>query len=440
MKKIMILGIGPIAIDPAEKFHSGGNRAWHLTRPLLERGFEVILLCMRITDKSRKDALEEECRREDGLTYYQVDELTRFADDAYLKEKIAQHRPDALIGACAYPAARAARVASDLPVWADIHGYPLGEAQAKAHQAGEDGYVHHFWNIVRPALQRADRFSVTSERQRMALIGELGAMGRLNQHTFAENLVTQIPIALDDAIPYLARERKKEEPLVVFFSGGYNNWLDVDTLYNALELAMEQDSRIRFLSTGGAIDGHDEVTYPRFLERVKGSRFASGYEMRGWVSREHLAECQARAHLGINVDRPCYETLIGARNRITEFMARGIPVLSTLGTEISQILFYKGVILTVPMSNPRALANEMILAANHPEKMKKMAEEARRLFEQQYTYAHTVQELVQWCENPVHSGDFGKPPVLLDYSPFGVEPRREGRLAKRFLKIFRSTS
>lgn len=435
MKKIMIFGIGPLSIDEGEKFHGGGNRAWHLAKPLADRGFEVILVCMRITDKASANGGEE--RREIGnIIYYSVDELTQFADDGFLRAKIREHKPDALAGACAYPASRAAAVADDLPVWADFHGYPMGEAQAKAAQTGDAGYLHHFWNIVRPALQRADRFSVTSERHRMALIGELGAMGRLNQHNFLENFVTQIPIAWCDSTPCEKRFRFKEDSFTVFFSGGYNNWCDAETLFKALETAMDRDPRVRFLSTGGAIDGHDEVTYPRFQALVEQSRHRGRFDLRGWVSRAELRECQSRAHLGINVDLPCYETLIGARNRITEFNALGIPVLTTLGTEISQVLFFKGLILTAPVGSPEALAGEIVLAANHPEKMQKMAEKAREYFEKNYTYQATAGPFVEWCRNPVHCGDFGKISAPLDYSPFGATPPREGRKTKRFLKIF----
>lgn len=430
MNKIMILGIGPLAIDDTQKFHSGGNRAWHLTKPLLDKGFEVTLVCMRITDHANRDAPKEQIKTQDNLTYYNVDEVSLFANDNYLQSLIQKHQPNALIGACAYPASRAVLVAGDLPVWADIHGYPMGEAQAKAAQTKEDGYLHHFWNIYCPVLQRADRFSVTSERQRMALIGELGVMGRLNQYTFGENLVTQIPIAWDDNTPFMPHNREPDEPLHVFFSGGYNNWCDVDTLFIALEKAMESDSRIHFLSTGGAIDGHDEVTYPKFVEKVKQSKFNNRFDLRGWVNRSELEECQKKAHLGINVDLPCYETLIGARNRITEFLARGIPVLSTLGTEISQILFYKGAILTAPIQQPLALASEIKLAANHPKKMRQLSEQGRKLFEQQYTFQTSSRELVDWSRNPVRSGGSSHPVTVLDYrytNQKKVEPQTSWR-------------
>lgn len=423
MKKIMILGIGPIAVESSTMFHGGGNRAWHFAKPLLDAGFDVTLLCMRITKREPSDAPRETILQKDGLTYYSVDEAGCFANDAYLRQKIEQHKPEAIIGACDYPAARAAGVAENIPVWADIHGYPMGEAQAKAYHYQESGYLHHFWNIHRIALQRGDRFSVTSERQRMALIGELGTVGRLNQYTFGEELAYTIPIAWDPQTPYVKHNRKKEDPFVVFFSGGYNLWCDVDTLFQAMEKVMERDSRIRLLSTGGAIEGHDDKTYPRFTELVAQSKYRDRYDLRGWVSKEELEKCMLEAHLGINVDLPCYETKIGARNRLIEFMARGIPILTTLGTEISQILFYKGLAFTVPMQQPQALANEIILYANHPEKLERMAQDARNYFEAQYTYDVTVKELKEWCTNPCHSRDFGHP-ILLDYrNSFAHKPQ-----------------
>ncbi len=434
MKPILVLGIGPLSIDDSQKFHSGGNRAWHLTKPLLDEGLDVVLICMRITDKKAQERPKEERRQQGTLTYYSVDELTCFADDAYLRAKIEEHNPCAIVGACSYPAARAALVAGTLPVWADIHGYPMGEAQAKAYHYLEPGFIHHFWNIHRPALFRADRFSITSERQRFALIGELGTMGRLNGNIFGENLVETIPIAWDPQTPFHPRTRSKDDPFYVFFSGGYNLWCDVDTLFKALETAMERDSRIHFLSTGGAIDGHDEKTYPRFQAQIERSRFRDRFDLRGWVSRDELEQCQKQAHLGINVDLDCYETVIGARNRITEFMARGIPALTTLGTEISQILFYKGGVLTAPINDPTILANEMILAANHPDKMESMARQARQLFEQHYTYQTTTIEYLKWCQSPVHSRDFGKEPIRLDYRRPGELTTHSKNPIKRMLQ------
>jgi hypothetical protein len=67
------------------------------------------------------------------------------------------------------------------------------------------------------------------------------------------------------------------------------------------------------------------------------------------------------------------------------------------------------------MQDPDLLANEILLAANHPEKMESMTQKARNYFDCHYTFHHTMQELQAWCKAPCHSGDFDHPSVRLDY-------------------------
>ena len=65
----------------------------------------------------------------------------------------------------------------------------------------------------------------------MTTIGELGVMGRMNQYTFLEPLVTHIPIAWNPETPYVPHTRRKNDPFIILFSGGYNLWCDVETLF-----------------------------------------------------------------------------------------------------------------------------------------------------------------------------------------------------------------
>ncbi|MFH1738378.1 MAG: glycosyltransferase [bacterium] len=422
MAHLLIFGIGPIPLEGTRLFHAGGNRAWHLTDALRQAGHRVTLLCMRVTSHGRTDT-EVHRTEHEGVTYVSVDELTHFSNDSFLREFVREVNPDALVGACAYPAARAAIAAGDRPLWGDLHGYHMGEAQAKAFRDQEDGFRFHYWERYRPALERGDRFSVTSEPHRFALIGELGVLGRLNSHSFEEDLIHTIPIAWS-SIPFRKkRQRLPDDPFVVFWSGGFNTWCDVDTLAKSLELAMERDNRIRFLSTGGAIDGHDEKTYPQFRRLVEASPFRDRFDLRGWVASEDLPAIQEQVDLFISVDRFCYETLIGARNRITEMLVRGIPVLSTLGTEISRILHHYSCGFTAPIGDAETIADRIVWAAEHPRELDEMRLKARRLFDERYTYAKTAEPLIAWAGNPVRAGDAEKTVPLLIAPPTAEEPR-----------------
>ena len=49
------------------------------------------------------------------------------------------------------------------------------------------------------------------------------------------------------------------DAFVLLWSGSFNTWCDVDTLFTGIERAMERLPSLVFLSTGGEVRGHDEV-------------------------------------------------------------------------------------------------------------------------------------------------------------------------------------
>jgi hypothetical protein len=89
---------------------------------------------------------------------------------------------------------------------------------------------------------------------------------------------------------------------------------------------MERNSRIRFVSTGGEIPGHDESTYGELVERVQCSRFADRFDLRGWLIADELPAVVAGADLGVLTEKPIYEGMLGSKNRIVQWMSSGLAV------------------------------------------------------------------------------------------------------------------
>src|SRR5690606_18542702 len=125
----------------------------------------------------------------------------------------------------------------------------------------------HFWSRQRTVLRRADKISVSGHKQMYAVIGELGALGRLGYRNAAHNFCSYVPIAadpmfLDIDLPVTDKVFRgslfPDDAFAVLWTGGYNTWTDIKALAAALTLAMEQVPRLRFVSTGGAIPGHNE--------------------------------------------------------------------------------------------------------------------------------------------------------------------------------------
>lgn len=424
-KRVLVLGIGPLPQDNTTKIHGSCMRTLQFIDPLLEDGHTLRLIAMRIT--GLEESFEKEVRTQEGhLTYLSVDEVACFRDNEYLQRQHDEFQPDCIIGVNAFPSTRAVQLRTQSPIWADINGYSMGEAQTKAFREDNDLYVRHNWNQEKPALERADKFSSASDLQRHILVGELGTVGRLNRHTMGYNFVETVAEGRKDDPMILSENNPrtnyfKEDDFLILWSGGYNLWCDVDTMFEGVEKAMAQEPRIHFVSTGGVIDGVDEKTYPHFQELISRSRFSDRFHLKGWIPFEQVPDYFLCANIGINVDAMCYESMYGARNRITDMMRTGLPIVTTLGTEISRIVGDARCGLTFSIGNSEALSAALVYAATHPDEMKQMGNAGRKYFEEHYTFRETLKPVLQWVADPKHAPDWGKPKPLQE-APTVVPP------------------
>ena len=71
----------------------------------------------------------------------------------------------------------------------------MAEAQAKMEASRQEGnHPLAYARLLSQLLVRGDRFSAVSERQRLALLGQLGLVGRLTAETVGYELVSNIPL------------------------------------------------------------------------------------------------------------------------------------------------------------------------------------------------------------------------------------------------------
>jgi len=437
-KRILMLGIGPLPSDNTTKIHGSCFRTAQFIDPLLDDGHVIRLVAMRIT--GLEERFETEVFQEQGkLSYYSVDEVSCFRNDEYLQRHHDAFQPDGIIGVNAFPSTCACKLRTQAPIWADINGYSMGEAQTKAFKERNDFYVLHNWRQEKPALERADKFSSASDLQRHILVGELGAVGRLNQYTMGYELVHTVPEGRKDEGPLTARSDRTamglpQDALLILWSGGFNLWCDVETMFQGLERAMARDPRICFVSTGGSIDGVDEQTYPCFQALAAQSRFRDRFHLEGWIPFEQVPDYFLNADVGINVDALCYESRYGARNRITDMMKAGLPILTTLGTEISRIVEDARCGITFPIGNVEALASAIGHCAAHSEELKAMGQKGREYFQKYYTFEETTKPVRLWASNPRHSPDWDKPkPVEPPPAPPNEEQQRPRKWWSRLL-------
>lgn len=325
--------------------------------------------------------------------------------------------PTACIGVNIHASYILAQHKLKVPFWADLNGWSMAEAQSQSAVEGSDAYLPTIWKYEQAVLKAADHFSTVSHPQQYATFGELATLGRMNQHTDEYPFLSHIPNANEchrikkPVADYQLRKELNidQDSFIVFFSGAYNTWLDSDMMFEGVEQAMNQHRSMHFVSTGGAAAVSNK-TLNRFKQRIAASEHKDRFHFLGWITSEELLACYQQVNVAINIDRPNHETTFGARNRINEWLSYKVPVLSTVGSEISQDLANAEVMIPVKISNSKDLAKKLSKATTSD--LKEMAEKAFSFAEKYYSYEKTMEPLKAWLKHPETAPDKGKIPNI----------------------------
>lgn len=405
-----ILAIGGVLPEFAreKRLVAMSYRMEQLVEPLVRDGHRMIVCGQNPYDPV--DVIKVSERK--GLLHYQIDcEEKKFLKKVQLIHD--QFRPDCVIGVGRVNAILTAKLKIKVPIWIDLFGSAMCEAQSKAFIFDDDHWVKDFWIKDEPFIERADIFSTCGHFQEHFLTGLLSALGRLSKNTYGYRFVYAIPpgISHSDKI-HKGRERLlrgnclAEEDFVVLWCGGYNVWTDVDVLFSGLEKAFAADNRIKFVSLGGRIEDHDNRTYPRFQRMIAESKYRDRFKLLGWRSHADALRAYSECDLGISIDRYHYEPVYGTRTRLIEMIQNRLPVITTLACELSHVLKDNALALTFSPGDSSGLAENILNFSREPEVTRKaLADRAYAFFEKNFSYEKTTEPLRAWVRNPTTAPD-----------------------------------
>ncbi|MFN2427888.1 MAG: hypothetical protein ABR587_15735, partial [Candidatus Binatia bacterium] len=259
MSRVVLIAMGVPGSVEARRHAGPGLRASHFATALARDGHDVLVLAVLAQDEPAPSARATNLADAEGGDARWTTEFTTEPAllAAPMRARIARFDPQAVVGVTVYGAALAARLGVDVPLWADVFGDIMAEAQAKAARTANDWSIVHFWTLLRGVLESADRFSAVSVAQSHALVGQLGLAGRLTSRTAGEELVAVIPCAAQVAPQPLKRALVRRElglgddDFVLLASGGVNTWCDVETLCAGVAEAMQLGPRVHLVVTGG---------------------------------------------------------------------------------------------------------------------------------------------------------------------------------------------
>jgi polysaccharide biosynthesis protein PslH len=390
-KRALLVGVRPLPDEPeAVGLSFPGHRTAQLGAALEEAGCAVTRVLLDEDEASptppagrheRTHVLAPEAFRGGR-------ELQRIHDDL---------RPDVVVSAGGYhPARVVARLASDRPRYVDLAGDLAAEAQVRAAHAG-DGVVADYLSVLREALVAGDRFAVVGPSQRLVVLGQLGLAGRLSGTRVGEEPV--------DVVLLAAEGPPMPPPLPgsgfrLLWAGGYNTWMDVETLFHGVETAIARNPDIAFVSTGGPIAGHHEGGHAAFWSLVRASPFAARFSDRGRLPRKGALAVLAESHAVVSVSRACLEAEVGSRQRVVEALAWGRPVVATGLGDLAAVVAEAEAGIVVAPGDADALAAAVLALAGDAGRRDACAARARRLWEARFTVRATTAALRAWVHDP----------------------------------------
>jgi hypothetical protein len=288
-------------------------------------------------------------------------------------------------------------LAETCPIWLDWPSDPLADAHARSH-APAGGLGELEWAAVTEAaamgLHRGDAFGVIGSRQRLATLGQLLLTGRREQ--ILQDMVHSVPIAFDFPHPM---ETPKPHPadgfLRVALCGSANTWLDDGELCRGLDRAMNRLPGLEVCILGGPVAGHYIEGWKRMVHWAEGH--PGRVDLEEWPEQEAFLRKMRDCHVGVWLDRPGMEPLLGSRTRALLYAWLGLEMVGSPATELASELEELGALR--PARNAIELCKqlEQIAEAPRPQELRirEQAQLARRL-----SPALCYAPLLGWLEDP----------------------------------------
>ena len=157
---------------------------------------------------------------------------------------------------------------------------------------------------------------------------------------------------------------------------------------------------LHYVSVGANTYTAPDNVYDRFVAMAAASPERDRYHMLGWRPWSEMATYYRESNVGINIDALHYETIFGTRTRLVEMIASGLPVITSLGAELSYLLRDAGVALTFDVGDWEQLGSNLERMAADTELTRRMATAAYRYAQEDLSFATTTMPLREWVHDP----------------------------------------
>jgi glycosyltransferase involved in cell wall biosynthesis len=277
-----------------------------------------------------------------------------------------------------------------------------------------------FRNVVRGLVRAADMIMCASERQRDFWLGWLDASGRVSVLTHDadpgfSSLVRVVPFGLAAEPPVSGPPRFRgvisgigTDSLVVLWGGGIWNWFDPLTLIRAADATRETLPQLRVVFPAS---GSPSEKVPAMQMALDARELADSLGLTGtrvffgdaWVPYEDRGSMFLEADIGISLHREDIETRFSFRTRVLDYLWAGLPVVTTEGDSMADLVANHDLGEVVEYGSVDALTAALRALAD-PDRRRQCGARSAALAGE-FHWAKVAAPLLEFCANPRQAPD-----------------------------------
>lgn len=276
--------------------------------------------------------------------------------------------------------------------------------------------LHH--SLVREHyayLRAGDAFLCANERQWNFWVGMLMGAGRINPAIYrddrmANRLLLRVPFGVPSSRPSHKKQVLKgvgggirSDDFVVLWGGGLWDWFDPMTAVEAMAMVAKRRQDIKLFFMGikrpnGSVTSSQTVTCTLALAERLGLRDSVVF-FNEWAPYEDRENYLLEADLGLNVHRNNLETAFSFRTRLMDYIWAGLPILTTEGDSLSDMVRERQLGRTVPCGDPDALAQAILQIADDST-LRQCWRENCLASAHSFQWERVFAPLIEWCRVP----------------------------------------
>ena len=267
-----------------------------------------------------------------------------------------------------------------------------------------------------------DTFLCAAGRQRDLWLGHLAACGRVNPATYdadptLRDLLRIVPFGVP-AEPPIAGEPMLRgvvdgigvDDEIVLWGGGIYNWFDPQTLILAIDQLRVTRPNVRLVFMGTQHPNPAVATMRAAVDArsLSDERQLTGvhvfFSSSGWIPYADRGRYLREATIGVSTHHDHVETEFSFRTRVLDYFWAGLPVVTTRGDALADVVEAAGAGRTVSPGDVEGLAAALGALLGDASALQVAAAASARLADD-YRWSVVAQPLVEFCRNPYRAPD-----------------------------------